>query len=126
MGRGFYTLSLIGQIKGGFTARVLGVTTKEQADALKGLGLYVRRDQFPDPGDEEYYYADLVGLRVLDTGGADVGRVKAVQNHGADDLLEVTRDGGETALIPFTKAIVPTVDIATVGRIVIDPPHGLL
>ena len=120
------TVALIGAMKGGFSARIVGVDTKEQADALKGVSLFARRDQFPDPEDDEYYYADLEGLAVHDTGGALVGRVKTVQNHGADDLLEVTLQGSsDTALIPFTKASVPTVDLRA-GRIVIDPPDGIL
>lgn len=121
-----YTLALVGAIKNGFAARIVEIATKEDADALKGTQLFAFRDQLPSLPDDEYYHADLMGLTVVDTGGDIVGTVKTVQNHGADDLLEVTKSGSSaTLLIPFTMAIVPTVDLDA-GRIVIDPPEGLL
>ena len=123
-----YEVSGLRPIKGGFSARLSGVATKEQADALKGARLTVPRAALPDPEEDEFYQADLIGLTVLDPGGAELGRVKAVLTHGPQDLLEIHRPpgaGGGTALIPFTKEIVPTVDVAA-GRIVADPPEGLL
>lgn len=112
-------------IKSGFAARLSGVRTKEDADALRGTRLYAPRDRLPDLPDDEFYHADLIGLAVHDTGGAELGRVRTVQNHGAADLLEVVVPGRrETVLLPFTRAAVPTVDIAA-GRIVADPPEGL-
>jgi 16S rRNA processing protein RimM len=75
--------------------------------------------------DDEFYHADLIGLTVLDTGGAEIGRVRAIHDHGAGDMLEVTGPGGGMVLIPFTRATVPTVDLAA-GRIVADPPEGTL
>ena len=124
-GRSF-TVEITRPINNGFAARLGGVATKEQADALKGVRLYAPRDRLPTLPDDEFYHADLIGLTVYDTGGAEMGRVKAVLNHGADDLLEVQIPGGsQTVLLPFTKAVVPTVDLAS-GRIVADPPEGLL
>ena len=82
-----YDLALLGPIKNGFTARIAQITTKEEADALKGTALYARRDQLPSLPDDEFYHADLIGLTVTDTGGEVLGTVKTVQNHGADDLL---------------------------------------
>ena len=121
-----YHLALVGPIKNGFYARIVEIATKEQADALKGTQLYAERGQLPSLPDDEFYHADLIGLSVFDTGGAELGQVKAVHNHGADDLLEVTRTGSSaTVLIPFTQAVVPTVDLAA-ERIVVDPPEGIL
>lgn len=121
-----FDLRLQRKIKGGFAARLSGVLTKEDADALKGLRLYAPRDRLPSLPDDEYYHADLIGLTVLDTGGAELGRVKAVHNHGASDLLELQVAGhSRTVLLPFTQAVVPTVDLSA-GRIVADPPEGLL
>ena len=77
-------------VKNGFAARIVDVDTKEQADALKGVQLYALRDDLPSLPDDEFYHADLIGLEVFDTGGTLLGRVKAVQNYGADDLLEHT------------------------------------
>ncbi|MDF0596127.1 ribosome maturation factor RimM [Psychromarinibacter halotolerans] len=119
------TVSITQAIKTGFAARVSGIETKEQADTLKGVRLYADRDALPVLPDDEYYHADLIGLEVRDTGGALLGRVKAVLNHGATDLLEITGPGiAEPVLLPFTMAAVPTVDL-TSGRIVADPPDGL-
>ena len=102
------------------------VSTKEEADALRGTALYADRDQLPSLPDDEFYHADLIGLSVYDTGGVLLGTVKTVQNHGADDLLELQLAGtSATTFLPFTKAAVPTVDLAS-GRIVADPPHGVL
>jgi 16S rRNA processing protein RimM len=120
-----FDVVLTGTVKNGLTARMSGIITKEDADALKGTELYVPRDRLPSLPDDEFYYADLVGLSVFDTGGTLLGTVKAVLNHGATDLLEIT--GAElktTVLLPFTRAAVPTVDL-TLGRIVADPPIGL-
>ncbi len=124
-GRAFAVLVITGQTSGALVARIEGIGTKEEADALKGTALYAARDRLPGLGEEEYYHADLIGLPVFDSGGAALGRVKAVFDHGAGDLLEVQRAGSsETVLLPFTRAIVPTVDLAA-GRIVADPPEGL-
>ncbi|WP_299208102.1 ribosome maturation factor RimM [uncultured Tateyamaria sp.] len=124
-GKRSFSLALIRPMKNGFVARIAEVATKEEADALKGTQLFARRDQLPHLPDDEFYYTDLVGLEVFDTGGTSLGHVKSVQNHGASDLLEVHMPGATaTVLLPFTKAAVPTVDLAA-GRIVVDPPEGL-
>ena len=112
-------------IKNGLAARLTGISTKEEADEMRGLKLYVPRDRLPDLPDDEYYYADLIGLEVRDTGGTVLGRVKSVQNHGSTDLLEIHGPGLKaTVLLPFTLEAVPTVDLAT-GRIIADPPEGI-
>lgn len=121
-----FTLAILRPIKNGFAARIPDVSTKEQADALRGTTLYAERDQLPSLPDDEFYYADLVGLAVYDTGGVLLGKVKTVQNHGADDLLEMQLAGSsDTVFLPFTKVAVPTVDLAS-GRLVVDPPVGIL
>ncbi len=121
-----YDLTLGAPVKGGFAARLAGVTTKEAADALRGTRLYAPRERLPALPDDEFYHADLIGLEVVDTGGASLGRVRAVLDHGAGDLLEIARPGSSrTVLLPFTRAVVPTVDLAA-GRIVADPPEGLI
>ena len=112
-------------IKNGLAVRLSGVATKEDADALRGVQLFVSREVLPSLPDDEFYHADLIGLEVLDTGGTVLGRVKSVQNNGADDLLEVHGPGLKaTVLVPFTKAVVPTVDLDS-QRIIADPPEGL-
>ncbi|WP_295311004.1 ribosome maturation factor RimM [Roseobacter sp.] len=120
-----FHLALVRPVKNGFVARIVEVTSKEEADALKGLQLFADRDQLPSLPDDEYYHTDLMGLEVLDTGGTLLGTVKQVLDHGAGDLLEVQRPGSsQTVLLPFTLAAVPTVDLAA-KRIIADPPDGL-
>ncbi len=120
-----FTVALIGQTKGGFTARLSEIATKEQADALRGLRLYVDRNKLPGLPDDEFYHADLIGLEVFDTGGSPLGTVQSVLNHGASDLLEIKGAGlADTVLLPFTREAVPTVDLSS-GRIIADPPEGV-
>lgn len=119
-------LSILRPIKSGFAVRIPEVANKEEADALRGTMLYAERNQLPSLPDDEYYYTDLIGLEVYDTGGVLLGTVKNVANNGADDLLEMLLKGSSaTTFIPFTKAAVPTVDL-TAGRIIADPPLGIL
>jgi 16S rRNA processing protein RimM len=123
-GRSF-KITLTRPVAGGLGARLSGVATKEEADALRGTSLYVARDRLPSLGDDEFYHADLIGMEVRDTGGAVIGRVVAVHNHGAGDLLDVQGPGlKEALLLPFTRAVVPTVDLAT-RRVIVDLPEGL-
>lgn len=123
-GRSF-TVTLTRPVKNGFAARLGGVTGKEQADALRGVRLFVPRDRLPSLPDDEFYHADLIGLQVLDSGGTVLGQVKSVLNHGAGDLLEIERPGSSaTVLLPFTRDAVPTVDLGA-GRLIADPPDGL-
>lgn len=118
-----FTLKLTRGSGSGLTARLSGVTTKEEADALRGVELFADRDRLPNLPDDEFYHTDLIGLEVLDTGGALLGRVRAVHNHGAGDILEIYGPGRKTTLlIPFTRQAVPTVDLKA-GRIIADPPE---
>lgn len=112
-------------VSGGLGVRLSGVLTKEQADALKGTQLFADREKLPTLPDDEFYHADLIGLVAQDTGGVILGTVRAVHNHGAGDMLEILGPGMKAALlVPFTLAVVPTVDLAA-GRIVVDMPDGL-
>lgn len=121
-----FEVTLTRAIPQGFAARLSGIATREQADEMKGTTLHADRARLPSLGDDEFYHADLIGLAVLDTGGVVIGRVSAVHNHGAGDILEVQRPGQKAAaLLPFTREIVPTVDLAS-GRIIADVPEGLL
>lgn len=124
-GRNVTAITITGQTKGALVARIDGVSTKEEADALRGAELAADRSRLPSLPDDEYYHADLIGLPVHDTGGTLLGHVRSVQNHGASDLLEIHAPGlRTTVLLPFTRTAVPTVDLAS-GRIVADPPEGL-
>jgi 16S rRNA processing protein RimM len=124
-GRRSFEVTLTRPVKSGFAARLSGVTTKEAADALRGTRLFAPRTALPALPDDEFYHADLIGLQALDTGGEALGKVAAVLNHGAGDLLEVRGPTLKSpVLVPFTRAVVPTVDLAS-GRVIVDPPDGL-
>ncbi len=98
--------------KGALVGRAKEIATREEAEALRGLALYIARDALPAPEDDEFYLADLIGLRVVDPAGAEIGRIKTVQNFGAGDLLEIAPESGPTWWLPFTKEAVPEVRIA--------------
>jgi 16S rRNA processing protein RimM len=106
-------------------ARVEGVSDRTGAEALTGVELYLPRENLPAPDEEEFYLADLVGLRAETREGVEIGRVVAVRNFGAGDILEVApqekEKAGETLLFSFSKAVVPIVDVAG-GRVVVEPP----
>ncbi len=105
--------------------RVAGVDDRSGAEALNRLVLYCPRERLGDPEPDEFFAADLVGLDVVDTSGAPVGTIVAVPNYGGGDLLEIRpATGGATALLHFTKAFVPEIDMAN-RRAVIDPPEDL-
>jgi 16S rRNA processing protein RimM len=106
-------------------ARVDGVETREAAEALNRVRLHAPRDRLPPPeGEDEFFAADLIGLRVENTAGEALGTIVAVPNYGGGDLLEIAPPRGPTALLPFTKTFVPTIDLGK-KRVVVDPPHDL-
>lgn len=112
--------------KSGPIVRLKGVADRDAAEALKGIRLYVARARLPETAENEWYYADLIGLEAVDVAGHLLGEVTAVQNFGAGDLLEIKRPAGKgSVLVPFRAAVVPEVDIAG-SRVVIDPPEGLI
>ena len=108
--------------KGVFIARLAGIEDRNAAEALKGRKLKLPRTRLPEPEEDEFYYEDLLGLRVEDEAGQLLGRIKAVQNFGAGDLLEVQPAGGASFYVPFTRREVPRVDIAR-GRVIVRLPE---
>ncbi|OYW51648.1 MAG: 16S rRNA processing protein RimM [Rhodobacterales bacterium 12-65-15] len=118
-----FKVTLTRPVAGGLGARVAGVTTRDEAEALRGISLFVARDRLPSLPDDEFYHADLIGLEAFDTGGVLVGKVIAVHNHGAGDILELSPASHKSALLlPFTRAIVPTVDLLA-RRLIVDLPE---
>jgi 16S rRNA processing protein RimM len=124
-GRRHLELRLIGTAKGVLIARLAGVEDRNHAEELRGLRLYLPRAALPPPAEDEYYHADLIGLAAVLGDGTPLGQVRAVHDFGAGDTLEITRAGAPPAMVPFTRAVVPTVDLET-GRLVVEPPPGLL
>lgn len=119
------TLELVGESRGQPIARIAGIADRDAAAALKGLRLYVERARLPAPGADEYYHGDLLGLAVEDRDGAPLGVVKGLHEFGAGSVIEVERPSGARIMLPFTRAVVPVIDLAA-GRLVVDPPPGLV
>ena len=109
------------EAKGHLVATLEGITTREQAERLNGIELYVAREKLPDAGENEYYHADLIGLAAVTPTAQPLGRVVAIHNFGAGDIIEIAPPQGASMLLPFTHAVVPTVDLAG-GRVVIELP----
>lgn len=105
--------------KGDGIAAVEGIADRDAAQRLTGTRLYVERDRLPQTEEDEFYLSDLIGLAAVTEAGEPAGTVKAVEDHGAGPFLVLARDGRETE-VPFTKAAVPVVDIAS-GRVVVAP-----
>jgi 16S rRNA processing protein RimM len=106
-------------------ARIKGIDTRDAAEKLNGLELYVAREKLPATDDDEFYHADLIGLAAVTHDGTSLGRIIAVHNFGAGDIIEIApANGGETKLLPFTNAVVPTVDLAA-GRATIVLPEEI-
>jgi 16S rRNA processing protein RimM len=101
-----------------------GVATRNDAEKLNGIELYVPRENLPATDDDEYYHADLIGLAAVNAADEPLGRVVAIHNFGAGDIIEIAPPKGPTMLLPFTNAVVPTVDLAG-GRVVIELPQEI-
>jgi 16S rRNA processing protein RimM len=117
-----FALTSLRPVKGDlFVARVQGVSDRTAAEALVNIELFVPRAALPSPDEDEFYLTDLIGLTVHDTDGTPLGTVNDILNFGGGDILEVAPDaGGETLLFPFTKEIVPEIDLA--GRVIVVAP----
>jgi 16S rRNA processing protein RimM len=108
--------------KGGVVVRTREIETREQAEAARGLRLYIPRAVLPAPEDEdEFYIADLVGLSVVSPEGQSLGRVRSVRDFGAGDLLEIEPPAGESWWLPFTREAVPEVSIAERRIVAVKP-----
>ena len=106
-------------------ARFAGVADRTAAEALRNTKLYVSRAGLPIAAADEYYHADLIGLAAITNKGRMLGTVIGVHNFGAGDVIEIAPPRGTSVMLPFTAAVVPTVDIAA-GRLTVDPPAGML
>jgi len=101
--------------------RVAGVRDRTGAEALTNIDIYLPRDALPAPDEEEFYVADLIGMDAVLLSGETFGRVRDVLNYGAGDILEIQQADGRIALVPFTKAAAPHVDVSA-RRVTVDPP----
>ncbi len=116
-----YEIAHAREAKGHLVATLKGVTTRNEAERLNGLELYVAREKLPAPDDDEYYHSDLIGLAAVTTSGEPLGDVIAIHNFGAGDIIEIAPPAGMTIMLPFSNAVVPTVDLVG-GRVLIELP----
>src|SRR3954449_7227944 len=112
------------EAKGHLVATLKGIASREDAERLNGVELYVAREKLPATDENEYYHADLIGLAAVNAADEPLGRVTAIHNFGAGDIIEIAPPHGATMLLPFTHAVVPTVDLAG-GRVVIELPQEI-
>jgi 16S rRNA processing protein RimM len=100
------------------------VTDRTAAEKLGNTRLYVERSRLPPAEAEEFYLVDLVGLRAVDSDGAELGRVETVHDYGAGASLEIVREGASPLLVPFTRASVPEIDLGA-GRLIVVAPEAV-
>jgi 16S rRNA processing protein RimM len=117
-----FEVTHVREAKDHLVATLKGVATREDAERLNGLELYIAREKLPETDEDEYYHADLIGLAAVNAANEPLGRVLAIHNFGAGDIIEIAPASGPTMLLPFTNAVVPTVDLAN-GRVVIELPE---
>jgi 16S rRNA processing protein RimM len=124
-GRRLFELELIRPTKGGVIARIPGIEDRNEAERWRGVRFYVPRAVLPAPEAEEFYVEDLQGLPVERRDGTRMGRVLGLDNYGAGDVIEVGLDSGGSVVLPFTREVVPEVDLER-GRLVVEPPPELV
>jgi 16S rRNA processing protein RimM len=112
------------EANGHLVATLKGVATREEAERLNGIELYIAREKLPATDEGEYYHADLIGLAAVNAANEPLGRVIAIHNFGAGDIIEIAPPHGASMLLPFTNAVVPTVDLEN-GRVVIVLPDEI-
>lgn len=113
-------------VKNNLVVKIGGVNSRTEAEALRGTELFVDREALSEPDIDEWYYSDLIGLKVVDPAGQVIGSVLSIQNYGAGDLIEMNPEaGGDPVLVPFTASFVPDVDISNARITVIIPEGGL-
>ena len=119
-----FEVTHVREAKGHLVATLKGIATREEAERLNGVELYVAREKLPATSEDEYYHADLIGLAAVNAAGEPLGRVIAIHNFGAGDIIEIAPPNGATMLLPFSNAVVPTVDLEG-GRVVIELPDEI-
>src|SRR6266478_5165900 len=119
-----FEVTHVREAKDHLVATLKGVATREDAERLNGIELYIAREKLPETDDDEYYHAELIGLAAVNGANEPIGRVIAIHNFGAGDIIEIAPPNGATMLLPFTKAVVPTVDLQG-ARVVIELPDEI-
>ena len=121
-GRCFTVTAARGTKPGEAVLAIAELSNRSAAEALRGTELFVDRSALTPAGPEEYYHADLIGLRAEDSEGRMLGMIHAIHNYGDGDVIEIVRADGDTLLLPFTRETVPQVEIDK-ERIVVAVPE---
>lgn len=124
-GKRRFALDIAGETRGQLIVRVEGVRDRNAAEALKGTELYIDRDILPEPDEDEFYHSDLIGLAAETMDGAAYGTVRAMHDFGAGDLIEIALAEGGVVLLPFTREVVPEIDLDA-GLVRIAPPAEIV
>ena len=120
-----FTLRILGRVRGLLRVHIDGVDDRNAAETLAGVELHAARDRLPQPDSDEFYHADLVGLRAVRPDGSVYGTVRALHDFGAGDVIEIALAEGGVVVLPFTRAVAPEIDLDA-GRMVIVPPDELV
>ena len=123
-GKRLFQLRVVGKARGGVLAQAEGVTDRNTAEALRGFELFVPRAALPELDQDEFYQTDLKGLIALRADGSRLGIVRALDNFGAGDVIEIAADDGRLLSLPFDRRTVPEVDLER-GRLIVEPPSEL-
>ena len=119
-----FEVTHVREAKDHLVATLKGIATREDAERLNGIELYIAREKLPETDEDEYYHADLIGLAAVNAADEPLGRVTAIHNFGAGDIIEIAPPNGATMLLPFTNAVVPEVDLNS-GRVVVALPQEI-
>jgi 16S rRNA processing protein RimM len=111
-GHELFAVRILSAARDGVIVTAEGIRDRDAALGLRGLRLYVPRSRLPATDEDEFYHEDLVGLAARDPAGRSVGRVLAVHDFGAGDILEIATEDGRSEMVPFTRAAVPEIDLA--------------
>lgn len=123
-GRKTFQLDIVGEAKGQLIVRMDGIADRNAAEDLKGQKLFIHRSALPETEEDEFYHADLIGLHTVLADGRPHGVIKAVYDFGAGDLLEVALDDAGMTYLPFTREVVPTIDLVA-GIATVIPPNEI-
>jgi 16S rRNA processing protein RimM len=107
-----YTVILKNAVKGEWLAEVNGIADRNQAELLRGIELFIDRDQLPETDGDEIYLEDLVGCEAINSEGHKIGDIISVDNFGASDLIEIKPiDGSKTYYLPIAEPYVQDIDV---------------
>lgn len=120
-----FDLRCVGHVRDQLIVKIEGVNDRDRAEGMRGVKLFIPRSALPEAEEEEYYLADLIGLAVEHVDGTRLGSVRGVADFGAGDVVEIALARGGVMVVPFSRQVVPVVDLAG-GRLVVDPPEGMM